>query len=57
MKQASLWSGEGDPARAARWKRLPERVRAEIVAQLARLVVKSLIRAGENIPGPKEEKR
>jgi hypothetical protein len=57
MKQGSLWSSEGDRARAARWKRLPEKVRTEIVAQLARLVVKSLIRADENIQNPKEEKR
>jgi hypothetical protein len=57
MKQTSLWSGEGDGARATRWKRLPEKVRAELIAQLARLVVKSLIRADDNIQKPKQEKR
>ncbi len=44
MKQASLWSSEGDRVRAGTWKRLPEKVRTEIVAQLVRLVVVSLIR-------------
>lgn len=57
MKQASLWSSAGDRARVARWERLPEKVRAELIAQLARLVVKSVIRADENIQNPKEEKR
>ena len=57
MKQGSLWSSEGDRDRAARWKRLPEKVRAELIAQLARLVVKSLIRANEKDQKPKEEKR
>lgn len=57
MKQASFWSSEGDGARAARWKRLPEKVRAELISQLACLVVKSLIRADEKVPKPKEEKR
>ena len=57
MKQASLWSSEGDRIRAATWKRLPEKVRNEVVAQLVSLVVNSLIRADENIQNPKEEKR
>lgn len=56
MKQAPLWSSEGDQFRAATWKRLPEKVRTEIVAQLARVVVSSLIRSDENIQNPKEEK-
>lgn len=57
MKQASLWSSEEDRAHAARWKRLPETVRAELVAQLARLVVKSLMRTTEKHQSPKEERR
>jgi len=57
MKQASLWSSEADPARAAMWRRLPEKVRAEIIDQLARLVVKSLIRVDETIQKPKDDKR
>lgn len=55
MKQASLWTSEGD--RAATWNRLPEKVRAEIVAQFVRLVAISLIGAEENVQNPKKEKR
>jgi len=39
------------------WRRLPEKVRAEIIDQLARLVVKSLIRVDETIQKPKDDKR
>ena len=55
MKQASLWNSEGDRARAATWKRLPEKVRAEIVAQFVRLVVKSATQGHENIQNTKEK--
>ena len=57
MKQAGLWSSEGDRVVAARWKRLPEKVRTEIVAQLVRAVVSAVIRANEKTQEAKEEKR
>lgn len=57
MKQASLWSSEDDRARVVTWKKWPEQVRTEVVAQLGRLIVKSLLRANEKQNVEKEEKR
>jgi hypothetical protein len=57
MKQGSLWSSDDERARAGTWKRLPEQVRTEVVAQLGRLIVKSLLRVDENQKVEEERKR
>jgi hypothetical protein len=57
MKQASLWDSERDRVSAATWKRLPEKVRAEIVAQLVRLVVVSLTDKQKVMSHEDKEKR
>jgi hypothetical protein len=60
MKQVLLWSGEGDRARGVTWKGMPERVRAEIITQLVRLVIVSTVHKDEKVKvpeEPEEEKR
>lgn len=57
MKQTSLWICEGDRVGDARWKKLPEKVRAELVGQLVRLIVKSLISVSENNQALGEKER
>jgi hypothetical protein len=57
MKQVLLWSGEGDRVRSVTWKGLPERVRAEIITQLVRLIIVSTVRTDEKTREPEEEKR
>ena len=57
MKQGSLWSSHDEPPRAGTWKKLQVQVRSEIVAQLGRLIVKSLLRANENQKIEEEKKR
>ena len=57
MKQASLWNNDEDRVRDATWTRMPEHVRAEIVAHLVRLVVVSLIDQGNRTQAADEEKK
>jgi hypothetical protein len=57
MKQASLWNDDEDRVPDAMWTRMPEHVRAEIVAQLVCVVVVSLIGKDKNMQRSDEEKK
>lgn len=46
MRQIMLWTPECEETRTDVWCRLSEESRAELVAQLVRLVVESVVRAG-----------
>jgi hypothetical protein len=46
MRQNLLWNTECEEARTDVWCRLSEESRAELVAQLVRLVVEAVVNAG-----------
>jgi hypothetical protein len=46
MRQNLLWNAECEEARTDVWCRLPEESRAELIAQMVRLVVEAVVNAG-----------
>ena len=46
MRQNLLWNTECEESRTDVWRRLPEESRAELVAQMVRLVVEAVVNAG-----------
>jgi hypothetical protein len=55
MKQLTMWAAERSRAASARWTRLPEKARAEVVAQFVRLVVESSIAGRRRAHARREE--